>query len=367
MAALKQHGDGLKNLESKTLLCGEQMLKTIADYNGEPFEHGQLIHMTLAHIMLVLMFGKSSDEDATAFVKDVNEIVEVLGPVGRYLILDITPFLRYFLSPVKRAYTTLLNVVTNRNSMYDKHIAARRKLYDHPNVEVFIDHFFKLNIINQIDTAKKADIRTIAMDMFVGGITTTSKTLEMMLAILVNHPKIQDDVFREIDDVIGKRHPKIEDKLSMPFTQAVILETLRYHSSLPFAIPHVTKCDSELKGFLIPAGTIVFPNLFGLHHDARYWESPLEFNPNRWLENGKIVPPDHIKKQRLLPFGAGRRQCPGEVFARNRLFILTTMLLQKFKFVTAEGHPRPNYDPFDCKVDFILKPEPYKLSVKHRY
>ena len=152
----------------------------------------------------------------------------------------------------------------------------------------------------------------------------------------------------------------------MPFTQAVILETLRYHSVMPVAIPHVATCDSELQGYHVPAGTIIFPNLWRLHHDERYWENPWEFNPNRWLEDGNVVPPDHIKKQRLLPFGAGRRQCAGEIFARNRLFILTTMLLQRFKFVPATGHPKPNHDPSDCILHFLLQSNPYKLSVQPR-
>ncbi len=152
----------------------------------------------------------------------------------------------------------------------------------------------------------------------------------------------------------------------MPFTQAVILETLRYHSVLPVALPHVASCDSELQGYLIPAGTIIFPNLWALHHDSRYWESPKEFNPNRWIENGKIVPPDHINKQRLLAFGAGKRQCPAEVFSRNRLFLLTCLLLQKFKFIPARGHPIPNHDPFECTVEILLKLKPYKVSVNPR-
>ncbi len=371
MAALKQHGDGLKNLEAKTLIYGEQMLKTMEESKDKPCDPGQLIHMTVAHIMLILIFGMSSDEDAAAFIENEHGIEEVVQPSGAYLILDIVPFLRYLVPSVKRAYTTLINVITRSNAAYDRYIAARRQLYDHPNVEVFIDHFFKLNIINDTEDATKyvdeKDIQALAMDMFAPGMTTTSKTLEMMVAILVNHPEIQDAVYEEIKSVIGIRQPRIEDKLSMPFTQAVILETLRYHSMTPLCIPHVASCDSELQGFFIPAGTIIFPNVWSLHHDERYWKNPWEFSPKRWIEDGKIVLPDHPKKQRLLPFGAGRRQCAGEVFAKNRLFLLTTMMLQKFRFVPAEGHPRPNHDPLLCTSHIALHIKPYKLSVKPRY
>ncbi len=136
-----------------------------------------------------------------------------------------------------------------------------------------------------------------------------------------------------------------------------------------FAIPHQARCDAELNGYFIPKGTYIFPNLWALHHNEMHWDKPFEFNPSRWIENGMVVGPTHKKKQRLLAFGAGRRQCPGEVFARNRLFILTCLMLQKFKFVPAEGHDLPNHDPRDCHAEFhefVLLMKPFRLSVKLR-
>ncbi len=153
----------------------------------------------------------------------------------------------------------------------------------------------------------------------------------------------------------------------MPFIEALILETLRYHSVLMYAVPHEAKCDAQLNGYFIPKGSFIFPNLWGMHHDSRYWENPWQFKPITFIEDdGNVVAPEHKKKQRLLAFGAGRRQCPGEVFARNRLFILTCLMLQKFKFIQAEGHPLPNHDPRDCDGDFLLVMKEYKLSVKLR-
>ena len=369
MIALKERGDGLKNLETQTLHYGNEMLKTIEQYKGGPFDPRIVLHTAVAHMLLVLVFGQSSDEDAAACIEDERNLEQVFTPSGAYLILDIIPFLRYIVTPLKKAYITFIDAVSNSHAIYDKCTTARRKLYDHPNVEVCIDHFFKLHIMNQaegkMENIDETDIRSMAFDMVAPGLGT-AKTLRMILAILVNHPDIQEAIFKEIDDVIGKRQPTIEDKLSMPFTQAVILETLRYHSFSALHIPHVTRHNSELQGFIIPAGTMVFTNVWALHHDDRYWESPWEFIPSRWIEDGKILPPDDIKYQRLLPFSAGIRQCPGEAFAKNRLFILTTLMLQNFKFVPAEGHPRPTTDPTKFPFAFGLNQTPYKLSVKLR-
>ncbi len=152
----------------------------------------------------------------------------------------------------------------------------------------------------------------------------------------------------------------------MPYVQAVILEVLRYSSFGPFLIPHYTKKGGELHGYFIPANTIVFLNVWNLHHDTRYWDHPWVFDPLRFIKNGAIVPADHENKQNMLMFSAGRRQCPGEVFAKNRLFILVTLMLQKYKFLAAEGFPKPRHDPREYNNNQTLNIKPYHLMVQPR-
>ena len=94
----------------------------------------------------------------------------------------------------------------------------------------------------------------------------------------------------------------------------------------------------------------------------RYWDEPWLVNPDRFIENGSIVPPDHPNKQRIFSFGTGRRSCPGEQFAKNRMFLMVIMMLQKFKFLPAEGEPRPQTDPHD----YMFGIKPYKVQVQLR-
>ncbi len=371
MIALRQHGDGLKHLESMTLKYGEQMLQKMEDLNGEAFDPKELIHITTASIMLTLVYARSTEEDIKKLLQCQEQLMKVYQSNGAYQALDILPVLRFIVPPIKKAFAEFISVTNNGHKVFENLLAARRKTYQHPQVECFTDHFLKLHRMSKTEEDKykkvdQLDIRIIGMDMLSAGVMTTTKTLQMMLAVLVNHPQIQDDLHNEIVEVIGERNPSIEDRTCMPFTEAVILETLRYHSVAMFAIPHLARCDTELNGYLIPKGTYIFPNLWALHHDDRYWEQPWEFNPHRWIENGMIVGPNHKNKQRMLAFGAGRRQCGGEVFARNRLFILTCLMLQKFKFEAAEGHERPNHDPRDCHAELLLMMKPYKLSVQLR-
>ncbi len=371
MTAMKQHGDGLKHLEDMTLQYGEEMLQKMEANNGKPFDPAHLLFTTTASIMMTLIYGHATEEDVTNAINIQKQILKVFQSNGAYLMLDMLPISRFIVPSVKKAYAEFMMVMNEARILYDSIAAVRRRTYEHPNVEFFIDFFLKLSATNEFDEDKtrvveESDIRAVGFDMFGAGTLTTSKTLQMMLAVLVCHPEIQDSACKEIVEVIGKRKPRIEDRTFMPFTEALILETLRYHSLAIFAIPHQAKCNAELSGFFIPKGACIFPNLWSLHHDERYWDRPWEFNPNRFIEDGKVVPPDHKKKQRLFAFGAGRRQCAGEVFAKNRLFILTCLMLQKFKFVPAEGHPVPNDDPHDCTAELMLLIKEYKLCVQLR-
>ncbi len=371
MESLKQHGDGRKHLEDMTLKYGDEMLTKMEDYSGQPFDPQKILVATVASVMLTLIYGHTTEEDAKKFIHCEEQVNKVLQPNSAYLMLDMLPILRFIIPSVKKAFAEFMTVIKNAISLYDGITASRRKLYKHPKVEFVIDHFLKLSMINQIEDDKSkivndADIRSVGIDVFGAGITTTSKTLQMMLAVFVNHPAIQEKAHKEIVEAIGNRKPKIEDKISMPFIEALILETLRYHSLLMLAIPHQARCNTDINGYFIPRGTFIFPNLWALHHDEKYWDQPWQFNPNRFIENGKVVAPDHKTKQRFLAFGAGRRKCAGEVFAKNRLFILTCLMLQKFKFVPAEGHPLPNHDPRDCSADFTLLMREYDLSVELR-
>ncbi len=203
-------------------------------------------------------------------------------------------------------------------------------------------------------------------NLLLAGIATTSVTLYSLLGILVNHPSIQDTAYHQINEVIGKRPPNIEDRQNLSFIEAILLEAHRYITIAPVLIPHYCISGSKIKGYKIPPGTLILPNIWNLHHNPDYWESPWMFNPYRFIEDGKLVAPDHINRQRVMIFSAGNRKCSGELFAKNRLFILLTLMLQKFKFLPSEGHPRPKHDPreYDIRLNLVIKP--YILSAQLR-
>lgn len=120
----------------------------------------------------------------------------------------------------------------------------------------------------------------------------------------------------------------------MPYTEACLREIMRFETLVPSGVPHKALVDAEISGYSIPKGTIIVAALNAAMHDASVWESPNEFRPERFLDaTGRL----NLSKDISLPFGAGKRLCPGETFARNMVFLFTTAFLQAFTVRMPDG------------------------------
>ncbi|KAJ8298105.1 hypothetical protein KUTeg_024636 [Tegillarca granosa] len=152
------------------------------------------------------------------------------------------------------------------------------------------------------------------------------------------YPDEQRKIQRDIDEVIGQR------------------KILRLRTLLPLGLPHATIKDTTLGGYCIPAGTVVIANLYAVSRDESVWENPDEFKPSRFIkENGEI---DNEKAEYKLSFGAGRRRCMGEFFAKEALFLIFTTILQQCRI---ERIPGIKYD-LEGKLGISLRPSEYKMA-----
>ena len=198
-------------------------------------------------------------------------------------------------------------------------------------------------------------------DMFAAGYETTSTTLKWSIAFLVNYPKYQEHIQRQIDDVVGDRQPSLYDRPNLPLIHAFINETLRVGNVAPLALPHVTLTDTTLCGYRVPKDTIVIPDTESVHLDPKCWDNPAVFNPYRHIEeNGELI----TNQGNFYPFGAGRRFCAGEPLAKVELFLFLSWMLQKFTFVAEEdGHPPSLKGIYNSVIQF---PVSYKIRASNR-
>ena len=168
--------------------------------------------------------------------------------------------------------------------------------------------------------------KDLCMDLLIAGTDTSAQTVNWFLLILANRPEIQAQVHEELDRVIGRpsassgqaNSPTVDDRTRLPYLFACLAESMRYRTIGPFGLPHKASEDAEVGGYLIPAGTQVLGNIYSIHHDPRYWDSPDEFIPERFLpqEDGSMSAA--LTGPPICPSAPGTAAVQGAVSPRQR-------------------------------------------------
>ncbi|KAJ0765862.1 putative cytochrome P450 [Helianthus annuus] len=171
-------------------------------------------------------------------------------------------------------------------------------------------------------------IKAIVMDLFSAGTDTTFTSLQWAICELLRHPQAMKEMQQEALKIGQGRSMIVEDDLEkMPYLKAVLKETLRLHTPNPLLVPRESTQDVKLLGYDIPSGTQVFINAWAIARDPSVWEAPEEFRPERFLNKPIDYKGFHFE---FLPFGAGRRGCPGIQFAMTVNELVLANLVYKF-------------------------------------
>uniref|UniRef100_A0A452YJU7 Cytochrome P450 71A1 n=1 Tax=Aegilops tauschii subsp. strangulata TaxID=200361 RepID=A0A452YJU7_AEGTS len=180
------------------------------------------------------------------------------------------------------------------------------------------------------------EIKAIILDMFAGGTSTTTTAMEWTMAELITHPRAMRKLQDEIRAAVGGADHVTEDHVDkVGYLKAVVKETLRLHPPVPLLVPREPPADAEILGHHVPARTQVVINSWAIGRDPATWERPDEFWPERFLDSSVDFRGQDFE---LLPFGAGRRGCPGIGFAMSTLEMAIASLLHRFDWDPAGGN-----------------------------
>jgi len=190
-------------------------------------------------------------------------------------------------------------------------------------------------------------IKAILMDMFAAGTDTSSLVLELAMVELMRNPwvmtKLQGEVRRHTPE--GQETVEEENLASMAYLRAVMKETLRLHPPAPLLLPHLSMADCVVDGYTIPSGTRVIINAWAISRDPKSWEEPEEFMPERFMDGGSAVAIDFKGKDfEFVPFGAGRRICPGLNFGLATVEIMLANLVYCFDWQLPDGMEAKDID-----------------------
>ncbi|THU53669.1 hypothetical protein C4D60_Mb10t16890 [Musa balbisiana] len=195
----------------------------------------------------------------------------------------------------------------------------------------------KVNRLKLFDDHFVAEKNCSNRSVVRAAIETTLWSIEWGVAELVNHPEIQRKLRHELDSVLGRGVPITEpDIQKLPYLQAVIKETLRLRMAIPLLVPHMNLHDAKLGGYDIPAESKILVNAWWLANNPAHWRNPEEFRPERFLEEEAKVEANG-NDFRYLPFGVGRRSCPGIILALPILGITLGRLVQDFELLPPPG------------------------------
>ncbi|CAN6584431.1 unnamed protein product [Malus baccata var. baccata] len=171
-------------------------------------------------------------------------------------------------------------------------------------------------------------IKAITLDMFAAGTDTTSTALEWTMSELLRHPRVMKKLQNEVRGTVGNKTDITEDDLvGMHYLKAVIKEALRLHPPLPLLLPRISTQDVKINGYNIKANTLVIVNAWQIGRDPKSYNNPEEYEPERFLSSDIDYKGNDLE---LIPFGAGRRGCPGTQFAVAVEEITLANLVHKF-------------------------------------
>lgn len=175
--------------------------------------------------------------------------------------------------------------------------------------------------------------------ILAGGTDTVTVSLIWALSLLLNKPQVLKTAREELDLHVGReRQVEERDMKNLAYLNAIVKETLRLYPAGPLTSPHESTEDCLVGGYHIPAGTRLLANLWKIHRDPSIWSDPDEFRPERFLTTHKDV---DVKGQHfeLIPFGSGRRICPGISFGLQFMQFTLASLIQGFEFATMSDEP----------------------------
>ncbi|KAL2544402.1 Cytochrome [Forsythia ovata] len=311
----------------------------------------------IGNLMLSRDLVDPESKEGSDFFNIMKRMMELGGQPN---ISDLLPWLRWFdLQGIRRKMDRdlgkALDIATSfMKERIEEHKAGKQKRKDILDVLLEFE-----GSKNEPTKLSELEINIFTMEMFLAGSETSSTSIEWALAELLRNPETMIKAKNEISRVVGSNKKFEEsdiDKLS--YLQAVIKETLRLHPPVPFLVPRMATQDTNFMEYLIPKNTQVFVNVWAIGRDKEHWEEPLVFKPERFLGSKIDYKGQHFE---FLPFGAGRRICPGLPLGQRVMHFMLGSLLHEFDW-EPEFSTNPNtIDMTDVIGSVMRKREPLKV------
>ncbi|KAI3711489.1 hypothetical protein L2E82_41612 [Cichorium intybus] len=226
------------------------------------------------------------------------------------------------------------------------------------------------------DKLSEPDMIAVLWEMIFRGTDTVAVLMEWILAKLVIHVDAQSKLQKELDRVVGRSRTVTEsDVTNLVYLQAVVKEVLRLHPPGPLlSWARLAITDTNIDGHDVAAGTTAMVNMWAICRDPQIWKEPLEFRPERFMNEAEGLKNMSVMGSdlRLAPFGSGRRSCPGKSLGLTTVTYWVASLLQEFEFGRCDGYEVDLSEvlKLSCEManplNVTLRPSPCRPIPVHR-
>jgi cytochrome P450 len=354
--AVKKHHSLQENVTAR-------FLRDLVEHPSEVMKH---LHMATAHIIASITYGFSIDTPSDVYFDEFAEteriVLKSVVP-GAYLV-DMIPQLWYLPSWVpfngirrtaERGRQRVSDIVHRPIEQVEQDIKRGA------SPTSFVSDYLREG---GTDEAVRQQLPWVAWSIYEAGNDTTSGTMLVFMHAMACFPEVQTRMREEIHRVVGTdRLPSFVDRERLPYINAAIKEVYRWHPNTPLGAPRKLQDEDIYRGYYIPKGTIVMPNVWLFSRDQDSGIDPDVFSPERFLDT-------HVKKTAVDPysyaFGFGRRMCPGRFLADNSVFMLITSIVATVRISKpkdSHGAEKP-FNPQYISAGLVSFPYPFEVDIK---
>ncbi|KAJ3695352.1 hypothetical protein LUZ60_000729 [Juncus effusus] len=322
----------LKSSQAMREQKAHELVAYVEQHAGESMRIGLVVFNSLLNFISSVLFSEDVVDLSSDSAQEFYELIAAsIAETAKPNISDFLPFLRVLDLQSRRRVAT--ENLRRFYKFFDDVIDRRINISNTRNEKNkdLLDSLLELHADNKIE---RRVIRALITDIFIAGAHTSSVTIEWTMAELLRNPDTMLKVRTELQQTIGSRHISESDINNLPYLQAVLKESMRLHPAAPLLLPHKASETVNLTSHTIPKGAQLMVNIWAIARDPNVWPDPEVFKPERFLEKNFDFRGQDFS---FVPFGSGRRACPGMPLATRMIPLILASLLNSAEWKLPDG------------------------------
>ncbi|KAI3450227.1 hypothetical protein Pfo_006892 [Paulownia fortunei] len=335
-----------------------RLINSISEMSHNPIEVNKKMFILTNNIICSIAFGNTYEGKQFEGYHEFQEAIdEAMAMMSSFWAADFFPKFGWVVDVLMGLHRRLEKCFHNFDTFFERvieeHLDPNRPRPEHEDItDVLLG-------LSKDETAavrlSRDHIKSILMNIFIGAIDTSSLTMVWAMTELTRKPRVMKKAQAEIRSCVGRKPKVSEHEIGkLKYLNMVMKETFRLHPPATLLLPRESMHHCQIGGYDVPANTRIHVNAWAIGRDPKTWKNPDEFYPERFEENDVDFRGQHYE---LIPFGAGRRICPGLMMGSTTIEITLANLLHCFDWELPDG----------MKIEDISVEEEAGLTVHKKY